>query len=111
MAGLQDTQDEITQENHVLLEWAEMIERKIEVQEIQLGKLIDLYISGDFAGDMLTERKTRLEDNLASLNKEHQELRAMLEKVTLTDSQMEEIQEYWDSIRDRVDTASFDEKR
>jgi len=36
MAGLQDTQDEIAQENHVLLEWAEMIERKIEVHEIQL---------------------------------------------------------------------------
>jgi hypothetical protein len=35
----------------------------------------------------------------------------MLKKVTLTDSQMEEIQEYCDSIRDRVDTASFDEKR
>ena len=88
-----------------------MIERKIEEQEIQLGKLLDLYLLGDFARNMLTERKTRLEDNLASLNKEHQELRAMLEKVTMTDSQMEEIQEYCNSIRDRVDTASFDEKR
>jgi len=111
MAGLQDTQDEIAQENHVLIERADIIKRKIEEQEIQLGKLIDLYLSGEFARDMLTERKTRLEDSLASLNKEHQELRAMLDKVTLTDSQMEEIQEYCDSIRDRVDTASFDEKR
>ena len=35
----------------------------------------------------------------------------MVEKVTLTDSQMTEIQEFCDSIRDRIDTASFEEKR
>ena len=35
----------------------------------------------------------------------------MIEKVTMTDNQMAEIQEFCDSIRDRVDTASFEEKR
>jgi len=60
---------------------------------------------------MLTERKARQENNLVNLRKEHHDIYAMIEKVTMTDNQMAEIQEFCDSIRDRVDTASFEEKR
>lgn len=111
MNGLKDSQDESARENQILLERISLIERQIKDQEQQLGKLLDLYLSGDFARDMMTERKIRLEDNIANLRKEHQDIYAMIEKVTLTDNQMEEIQEFCDSIRDRVDTASFEEKR
>jgi hypothetical protein len=76
-----------------------------------LGKLLALYLTGEFHRELLTERKTRLEENLASLRKEHQELQDMIENVTLSESQMEEIQKFCDGIRDRVDTASFEEKR
>ena len=109
--GLQDTQQESAQENQILIDRLEIIEKKIEDQDKQLSKLLDLYLAGDFPRDLLTERKTRLEGNLASLRKEHQELQDMIENVTLSESQMEEIQEFCDSIRDRVDTASFEEKR
>ncbi len=111
MGGLQDSQDGSVQENQALLDRLAMIERQIQDQDTQLGKILDLYLSGDFERDMLTERKVRLENNIANLRKEYQETLAMVEKVTLTDSQMTEIQEFCDSIRDRVDTASFEEKR
>ncbi len=111
MSGLQDSQDGSVQENQALLDRLAMIERQIQDQDTQLGKILDLYLSGDFERDMLTERKVRLENNIANLRKEYQETLAMVEKVTLTDSQMTEIQEFCDSIRDRVDTASFEEKR
>ena len=111
MSGLQDSQDGSIQENQALLDRLAMIERQIQDQDTQLGKILDLYLSGDFERDMLTERKVRLENNIANLRKEYQETLAMVEKVTLTDSQMTEIQEFCDSIRDRVDTASFEEKR
>lgn len=111
MSGLQDSQDGSVQENQALLDRLAMIERQIQDQDTQLGKILDLYLSGDFERDMLTERKVRLENNIANLRKEYQETLAMVEKVTLTDSQMTEIQEFCDSIRDRIDTASFEEKR
>ncbi len=111
MSGLQDSQDGAVQENRTLLNRLAMLERQIRDQDTQLGKVLDLYLSGDFGRDMLTERKVRLENNFASLRKEYEESLAMVEKVTLTDSQMSEIQDFCDSIRDRIDTASFEEKR
>lgn len=88
-----------------------MIENQIADQEVQLGKILDLYLTGDFERGMLTERKLRLETNIVNLRKEHLEISSTLEKLTLTDDQISEIQEFCDGIRDRVETASFDEKR
>ncbi len=88
-----------------------MIAGQIEKQEDQLNKLLDLYLSGDFPREMLTERKTNLEKNIENLRKEHQEVSASLEEIILSENQMNEIQEYCDSIRDRLDTANFEEKR
>ena len=111
MEGLQDSKNDADQENKILIERLEMVEGQIEAQDIQLTKLLDLYLSGDFPKEVLNERKVRLEKNLENLRKEHQELTATLEDIALTDRQVDEIQEYCDSIRDRLDTASFDEKR
>lgn len=53
----------------------------------------------------------RLETNIVNLRKEHLEISSTIEKLTLTDDQISEIQEFCDGIRDRVEMASFDEKR
>lgn len=81
MSGLKDSQDESVQENQTLLDRLAMIERQIEEQDKQLVKLLDLYLSGDFARDMLTERKTRLENNIANLRKEHHDIYQWLKKL------------------------------
>ena len=111
IAGLQEKQTNSVEENQVLLDRLAMIENQIADQEIQLGKILDLYLTGDFERGMLTERKLRLETNIVNLRKEHLEISSAIEKLTLTDDQISEIQEFCDGIRDRVDTASFDEKR
>lgn len=89
--GLQGTKQESAQENQILIDRLEIIEKKIEDQDKQLAKFLDLYLAGEFPRELLTERKTCLEENLASLRKEHQELQNMIENVTLSESQMEEI--------------------
>ena len=111
IAGLQEKQTNSVEENQVLLDRLAMIENQIADQEIQLGKILDLYLTGDFERGMLTERKLRLETNIVNLRKEHLEISSTIEKLTLTDDQISEIQEFCDGIRDRVETASFDEKR
>lgn len=111
IAGLQEKQSVSVEENQVLLDRLAMIENQVADQEVQLGKILDLYLTGDFERSMLTERKLRLENNIINLRKEHLEISSTIEKLTLRDSQISEIQEFCDGIRDRVDTADFDEKR
>ena len=111
IVGLQEKQSVSVEENQVLLDRLAMIENQVADQEVQLGKILDLYLTGDFERSMLTERKLHLENNIINLRKEHLEISSTIEKLTLTDSQISEIQEFCDGIRDRVDTANFDEKR
>ena len=110
-AGLQETQDESVQQNQGMLNRLELIEKQITEQELQLSKLLDLYLSGDFPREVLTERKARLEEHIANLRNEHEKTRKMIEKVALTDRQIDEIQLFCDGVRDRLDTTDFDEKR
>lgn len=111
MTGLQDTQDSQGQKHQSLENRLELIEKQIADQEVQLGKLLDLYLTGNFPRDLLTERKARLEENLANLRNEHEKTRQMLDGLALSDRQIDEIQEFCDSIRDRLDTSSLEEKR
>ena len=110
-AGLQDNQDESVQQNQGMLNRLELIEKQIADQELQLSKLLDLYLSGDFPREILTERKARLEEHIANLRNEHEKTRKMIEKVALTDRQIDEIQLFCNNVRDRLDTTDFDERR
>jgi len=75
-----------------------------------LHLLLGLHLSSDFAGDVLTEGKARLEENVANLRNEYDDY-AMVEKVILTDSRSIEIQVLCDVIRDRIDPVSFEDKQ
>lgn len=66
LAGLQNKQEEQDKSNQALRNRVELIESKIAENEKQLGKLLDLYRSGKFERDMLTERRARLEENMES---------------------------------------------
>lgn len=46
----------------------------------QMGRLLDLYLFGDFPKEVLAERKTRLQATIAALEKERGNLIASLEK-------------------------------
>jgi site-specific DNA recombinase len=60
----------------------------------QLEKLLDLYLSGEFPKEMLTERKVRLEATIAKLEKERVGLATILESQTLTNEHILTIEDF-----------------
>lgn len=57
----------------------------------QMTRLLDLYLSGDFPKDILTERKTRLQETIEALERERDNLGAALEDQELTPEQVETV--------------------
>ena len=110
-AGLQDTQSEQNRNNRALVDRLELIEKQLDDNQGQLTRLLDLYLSGDFAREVLTERRTRLDENISNLRKEHSDISSHLNQLVVSDRQMEEIRIFCDSIRDKLDIATFEQKR
>jgi len=73
----------------------------------QLERLLDLYLNGDYAREMLIERKQRLEDTIAALEQQERELSAQLEQ-TLTQEQVSSIQSFAAAIANGLDAAEHD---
>lgn len=111
IAGLQNRQEEQGKSNQALNIRLQLIESQIAENEAQLTKLLDLYLSGEFPREVLTERRTRLEETIDKLRKEHTEVSSYLEQLTLSDEQVEDIKAYCKSIRTLLDDATFEQKR
>lgn len=79
----------------------------------QLERLIDLYVSGDFPREALTERKERLEGTVEALERERQDLVPRLEAQTLTDEQVQTITEFAREVVQGLEIAdaSFEARR
>ena len=60
---------------------------------------------------MLTERKLRLEDNLAKLKVEQADLTAYLQSITVTDDQLADIEKFVNEIRSELKQITFENKR
>jgi hypothetical protein len=76
--------------------------------EGQLDRLLDLYLSGDFPKEMLTERKARLEATLQALEHERAGLVAHLEARTLTPDQIQSLQDFAAKVGRGLDLAASD---
>lgn len=109
--GLDGVQNELQQANQSLLDRLSIIDDQIQEYQKQLDKLLDLYLSGDFPKEMLTERKTRLESMLANLQKEQNDLTRHIRKVTMTDDQLAMIEAFCAKIRGGLDQADFNTRR
>jgi len=59
----------------------------------QLERLLDLYLSGGFGKEMLTDRKVRLETTIVALEKERADLVSTLKAQIISDAQIQEIEE------------------
>lgn len=103
--GLSDYKAECDQENTPLRERSAVVEDLIADNKTQLERVLDLYISGDFPKEMLTERKAHLETTIKSLEKEQANLIASLRARTLTREQIQTIQEFAAEIADRLEIA------
>ena len=60
----------------------------------QMGRLLDLYLTGDFPKEVLTDRKTRLEATITALERERVNLAASLENETLSEERIATIAEF-----------------
>lgn len=73
----------------------------------ELGRLVDLYVAGDFDRDMLLDRKQRLEAEIQSLDREASALREQLTQV-LTDKQIMELVAFSRQVAEGLDKADND---
>ena len=109
--GLDDAQQELEQQNQALFERLGIIEEQMAQYQNQLDRLLDLYLEGNFPKEALTERKSRLEDLLSNLGKEQNDLMSHIRNVTMTDDQLNHIDEFCAKIRTGLDHADFNTKR
>jgi len=73
--------------------------------QIQLDRLLDLYLSGEFPKDALIERKIRLESTLNELKKEPAVLAARFTQPELTEQRLRTIKQFATGIFQRSDGA------
>lgn len=59
----------------------------LKENHLQLDRLLDLYISGDFPKEALTERKSRLEETIAGLQRERATILARLENTVTAEQE------------------------
>jgi site-specific DNA recombinase len=79
----------------------------------QMERLLDLYLTDGLDRDMLVDREARLQDTITALEQERADIAAQLEAATLTDGQIETIEEYAARIGRALDIAdtSFEARR
>jgi site-specific DNA recombinase len=88
-----------------------VVESLIDENRVQLEKLLDLFLAGEFPREMLTERRTRLETTLAALAREQAGLMSRLEAYTLSKDQMQAIKTFAAEVADGLEEADFAAKR
>lgn len=109
--GLRNEQAAAERTNSALRERLAIIEARLADTESQLKRLLDLYLQGDFPKEVLTERKVRLEQEVAELTRERTELAAHLQSVILSDEQIAAIESFCMEVCAGLDSATFEDKR
>lgn len=107
-SGLQVYQTEREKLVAPLRERLKLVNEMVEPERSKLTRLLDLYLSGEFSKDMLTDRKTRLEARIRALDKEKVELEAALEAQSLSDEQVELVQSFSKEIMNGLDITTTD---
>jgi site-specific DNA recombinase len=109
--GLDNVQCELQQANRTLFDRMAIIDEQMQEYQKQLDKLLDLYLGGEFPKEILTERKSRLEQMLGGLLKEKNDLAGHIRRTVITDDQLSYIEEFCAKIRKGLDQADFNTKR
>ena len=77
----------------------------------QLGRLLDLYLAGEFPKAMMAERKARLEVTIESLSRERQTLAGQLDASALTEEQVQGVQQFAARVGQGLESADFETRR
>ncbi|MCB0172827.1 MAG: recombinase family protein [Anaerolineae bacterium] len=104
--GLTAYQNEKNGRNKPITDRIEVLDDLLAKYGGQLEKLLDLYLSGEIPKQMLSDRKSRLEKTVSSLETERSSLVDHLQAI-LTDEDIDTITEFAHAIRN--DFREFDE--
>jgi site-specific DNA recombinase len=109
--GLRAVQSENRLANRALYDRLDIIDHQVTETSGQLTRLLDLYLSGDFPKEVLTERKARLEETLLKLKKERAENMEHLQSKTIPLERIDEIEDFCKSVRAGLEAVTFRDRR
>jgi site-specific DNA recombinase len=92
--GLTAQQEEQERQNAPIRERLKVVDDLLAENQQKLDRLLDLYLAGDFAKDVLAERKVRLEATVAALTKERDNIVRALDGSGLTVEQIRDLQAF-----------------
>ncbi len=107
-AGLWEVHQEREKELVPLRERLAVVDNLITDNRSQLERLLDLYLSGEFPKDVLTDRKSRLETTILGLERERAGLAAHLEEQVLSVEQIQSIQELAAKVGENLEAMGDD---
>ncbi|MFN8482967.1 MAG: recombinase family protein [Anaerolineae bacterium] len=106
--GLEEHRLHLEKQLTPLQDRRKVVEKLIDDNKGQLGRLLDLYLSDGLPRDMMSERKNRLETTLHALEAERASIDAQLEIQMVTAAQMEGIDEFAAKVAQGLDLADQD---
>src|SRR5690606_7138298 len=78
------------------------LDKLIADTQVQLERLLDLYLAGEFPKDLLNERKARFEGEIKGHNKERAELLQVIGQRALTEEEIQDILTFAAAIREEL---------
>ena len=85
-----------------------MVDDLIVSHRVQLDRLLDLYLGGEFPREALTKRKSRLETTISALGREQAGLRAHVTAQAVSDDQIRSLQDFVQKVAASLDVANGD---
>ncbi|MCB0128443.1 MAG: recombinase family protein, partial [Caldilineaceae bacterium] len=107
-SGLAAYKAEKEQNVEPLRERLELVCDLLTDEKEKQARLLDLYLSGEFEKDVLTDRKSRIESKILALTNEEFEIRAMLEEQTISDNEIEAVKQFGQEIANELELSDKD---
>ena len=108
---IQRQRDESAVENERKIKRLDAIQSAIAEADRKLGMLLDAYLNGGFAKTVIDQRKNELMTQRDDLEKEAQRVRDELKSAIITEDEENELLEFAEEIRVRLENPTFEQKR
>jgi site-specific DNA recombinase len=106
--SLEKVKAKLSQKSKPLLDRLSVVDDLLAENRQRLERLLDLYPTGDFPKEVLTDRKARLETTITSLEKERVDLVMTLESQNLSDEQIKTIVDFARKVSKGLEIADKD---
>jgi len=113
ITGWQRYQAKAAERNRPLLEELARVRQLIAENQEKVTRLLDVYLAGSYAVEVLNQKKAELERIVSDLERREAELSAHLEAKQITEGQVRELITFAHTIRGELelDELTFEERR